>query len=74
MLAGAVNLDTRAAVRCNGTNTIRILAQGYPMSVVDLQELDPKEDEINSTPALIRGVCARFRELGCEVRGFDAYC
>ena len=30
--------------------------------------------EINSTPALIRGVAARFAQLGCKVRGFDAYC
>ena len=28
VLAAAVNLDTRAAVRVNGTNTIRILSEG----------------------------------------------
>ena len=74
VLAGAVNLDTRAAVRVNGSDTIRILSKGYPMSVVDVKELTPVEAEINSTPALIRGVAARFAQLGCEVRGFDAYC
>ena len=74
VLAAAVNLDTRAAVRPNGTGVIRILSKGYPMSVVDLAELTPKADEINTTPALIRGVAARFAELGCKVEGFDAYC
>ena len=74
VLAAAVNLDTRAAVRVNGTDTIRILSKGYPMSVVDLSNLNPVESEINSTPALIRGVAARFQQLGCEVKGFDAYC
>ena len=73
VLAGAVNLDTIAAVGCNGTNTIRILSKGYPMSVVDLEILTPVPEEINSTPALIRGVAARFVELGCKVEGFDAY-
>ena len=73
VLAGAVNLDTRAAVRCNGTNDIRILSKGYPMSVVDLAVLTPQPEEVNSTPALIRGVAARFTELGCKVEGFDAY-
>ena len=73
VLAAAVNLDTVAAVRLNGTNTIRVLSKGYPMSIVDLAELTPKADEINSTPALIRGVAARFTELGCKVQGFDAY-
>ena len=74
VLAGAVNLDTVAAVRPNGTNVIRIQSKGYPMSVVDLSELTPVESEINTTPALIRGVAARFAELGCKVEGFDAYC
>ena len=73
VLAGAVNLDTRAAVRPNNTDTIRILSQGYPMSVVDLKLLEPVAEEINSTPALIRGVAARFVQLGCKVEGFDAY-
>ena len=74
VLAGAVNLDTVAAVRLNGTDTIRIMSKGYPMSVVKATELTPVESEINSTPALIRGVVARFTEMGCKVEGFDAYC
>ena len=74
VLAGAVNLDTVAAVRCNGTKTIRIQSKGYPMSVVDLTNLEPVASEINGTPALIRGVAARFVQMGCDVQGFDAYC
>ena len=74
VLAGAVNLDTVAAVRVNGTNKIRIQSKGYPMCEVSLEQLTPVESEINSTPALVRGVAARFAQLGCEVKGFDAYC
>lgn len=74
VLAGAVNLDTVAAVRPNGTNVIRMQSKGYPLSVVDLSVMEPVEEEINSTPALIRGVAARFAQLGCQVGGFDAYC
>ena len=73
VLAAAVNLDTQAAVRVNGTDTIRILSQGYPLCTVELTELEPVASEINSTPALIRGVAARFVQLGCTVKGFDAY-
>ena len=72
--AAAVDLDTVAAVRENGTDTVRILSKGYPMCEVDLKVLEPQTSEINSTPALIRGVAARFVQLGCQVRGFDAYC
>ena len=74
VLAAAVNLDTLAAVRVNGTGTIRILSQGYPMSQVELSCLEPQAEEVNTTPALIRGVAARFAQLGCQVQGFDAYC
>ena len=74
VLAGAVNLDTVAAVRVNGTNLIRIQSKGYPLCVVDVTQLTPVESEVNSTPALVRGVAARFSQLGCTVGGFDAYC
>lgn len=73
VLAGAVNLDTQAAVRCNGTNFIRILSKGYPLSQIELDILTPVAEEVNTTPALIRGVAAKFRELGCRIQGFDAY-
>ena len=74
VLAAAVNLDTVAAVRLNGTATIRILSKGYPMCQVCLEDLEPLAAEVNTTPALIRGVAARFVQLGCRVEGFDAYC
>ena len=74
VLAGAVNLDTVAAVRVSGTNVIRVQSNGYPLCQVDLDNLEPVAAEINSTPALIRGVAARFAQLGCKVGGFDAYC
>ena len=74
VLAAAVNLDTVAAVRVNGTDVIRVLSKGYPPCEINVNELTPVESEINSTPALIRGVAARFVQLGCEVKGFDAYC
>ena len=73
VLAAAVDLDMQAAVRPNGTETIRVLSQGYPMSQVELSCLEPVAAEINTTPALIRGVAARFTQLGCKVEGFDVY-
>jgi galactokinase len=43
VLAAAVNLDTVAAVRENGTDIIRILSKGYPLCEVDVKDLTPKE-------------------------------
>ena len=44
------------------------------MCEVCLDELEPKKSEVNTTPALIRGVAARFSQMGCKLEGFDAYC
>ena len=73
VLAGAVDLDMQAAVKENGTNVIRVLSQGYPMCTVALDTLSPVEGEINTTAALIRGVAARFTQMGCQVGGMDIY-
>ena len=68
VLAAAVNLDTLAAVRENGTDEIRILSQGYPMCTVRLSQLEPVQAEINTTPALVRGVARVLPQRdGCNV-------
>ena len=74
VLAAAIDLDTVAAVRCNGTSTVRILSEGYPLCQVDLNALMPNPEEFNTTPALVRGVAAGFAQRGCPLQGFDAYC
>ena len=74
VLAAAINLAAFAAVSENGTDQIRVLSKGYPMFQLNVREVTPKAEEINSTPALVRGVVARFCQLGCQVRGFDIYC
>ena len=73
VLAAAVNLDTQAAVHRNHSDVIRIQSMGYPMAEIDLKVLTPVAAECNTTAALIRGVAARFVEMGCPVQGFDAY-
>ncbi|MCD7859206.1 MAG: galactokinase [Firmicutes bacterium] len=73
VLAAAVNLDTVAAVRENGSDEIVLQSVGYPVTRVSLRELAPKEEEKNTTASLVRGVAAKFVELGCPVRGFDGY-
>ena len=64
VLAASVNLDVIAVVSPNTDNVIRIKSKGFDMDVIDLNELTPKDDEINKAAALIRGVAARFKDLG----------
>ena len=72
VLAASVNLDTIAAVRVNDDNMIRVLSEGYPLCTISLEDLAVREEEKNSTASLIRGVASRFRQEGCQVKGFDA--
>ena len=73
VLAGGLNLDIIAAARLNGTDVIRIQSEGYPMSQVSLNDLEPSPEQYGHSAALIRGVVAKFVEMGYEVKGFDAY-
>ncbi len=69
VLAGAVNLETVAAVAENGENVIRVLSEGYPLCEIDLDDLAIRPEEFGTTKALIRGVAAG---TGLK-KGFDAY-
>lgn len=73
VLAGSVNLDIIAAAAKNDDNIIRIKSEGYPVDEINLNELAPDKNEFGKSSALIRGIAARFKELGFEVRGFNAY-
>ncbi len=72
VLAGAVNLDNVAVAAVNGTNVIRVLSEGYPGFEVDLTSLKADPNEKFTSAALVRGICARFKELGHAIGGFDA--
>ena len=75
VLAASVDLDILAAAAPTQSGVIRVLSQGYPMTEVDLRELAPRQDEVNTSAALIRGVAARMSEMGCDLhnRGLDVY-
>lgn len=73
VLAGSVNLDIIAVAAKNDDNIIRIKSEGYPVDEINLNELEPDKNEFGKSSALIRGIAARFEELGFEVRGFNAY-
>ncbi len=73
VLAGSVDLDVIAAAAYNGENVVRIKSKGYDMDVIDLDDLEIHPEQFDKAIALIRGVLRRFRDRGCELRGFNAY-
>lgn len=73
VLAGSVNLDVIAVVAPNSDNVIRIQSKGFNMNCVELSDLSIHESEIDSSNSIVRGVAAKFAEMGCKVEGFNAY-
>ena len=71
VLAAAVNREAVAAVAENGTMTVNLLSEGYPMCHIDLHDMEVHPEEFGKTSALIRGVASKFQEF--SLKGFDAY-
>ena len=71
VMAAAVNREALAAVRENGTMTVRLFSEGYGLLEIDLKDMSVHPEEVNSTASIIRGVASRFQEFG--LKGFDAY-
>jgi galactokinase len=74
VLAASINLDSIAAVSKIDSNKIIVYSNGYgnPFEV-KLNDLKPKKSEDGNTNAIIRGIVARFSELGYKIGGFNAY-
>ena len=78
VLAAAINLDVIAVVSKSlfpggRKSHIRIQSEGFEPDDIDIENLEPEEDEKFTAAAIIRGTAARFNQLGYEIGGFDAY-
>lgn len=72
VLAAAVNLDAIAVVG-RVDNKIKVLSDDFDIAPINLEDLEIKKVEEGTSEALIRGVCARLKELGYNVGGFNAF-
>ncbi len=72
VLAGGISLDAIAVAAKNDEGIIRIKSAGYPMDTVECDDLEVKENEMGKSQSIIRGIVARFKQLGYNVGGFDA--
>lgn len=72
VLAAGINLDAIAAASKNDENIVRVKSEGYPMDVVDANDLSVNENEKGHSPALVRGVLKGFQNRGYKIGGFDA--
>ncbi|MGI6174489.1 MAG: galactokinase [Christensenellales bacterium] len=73
VLAASINLDTVCAIAPNDTGIAMLRSEGYErLFLVDLSDLSVRDDEKETSLAIIRGVAARMKELGYEIGGFNA--
>ena len=73
VLAAAVNLDVIAVVGFHSEKIIRLKSTGYAEIRVRLSDLSKKDAEVGTSTALIRGMAAKFAEMGAKLSGWDAY-
>ena len=73
VLAGSVNIDMIAAAAPNDKNQFRVQSEGYDLCVIDLNDLEARKEEENTTAALLRGECAAFSQRGAKLAGLDVY-
>ena len=72
VIAAAVNLDAVACVSATTDGKIRANSDGYRPIEINTADLEIKNGEAGKSAALIRGICARFKQLGYNVGGFNA--
>lgn len=73
VIAASVDLDIIACVLPIDEPVVYLKSEGFPEDKVDLRELDVKEEEKNTSAALIRGVAKGLVDRGYNVGGFMAY-
>ncbi len=73
VLAAAIHLDSIAAAAPTEDMSIRVVSEGYKeLFKIDLRHLHPQKKEERTTFALIRGIAARFEQLGYRIGGYEA--
>ena len=72
VVAASVNLDSVAVVKPTESKVVNFTSEGFDIQPIDLNDLSVHENEVNTTESLIRGIAARFVQLGYNIGGFDA--
>lgn len=71
VLCASINLDTLGVCKKTNDNIITIDSEGYKKVSVDITDTACREDEKNTTTALIRGMCQKFKDKGFSIGGFN---
>jgi galactokinase len=70
VLAGSIQLDEAAVGAARKDKRVFFRSVGHPDVEVDLGDLSPRQEEIGTTEALVRGIAGEFAARGLPVGGF----
>ena len=71
VLAASINLDMIAVVA--KSDAIKVLSDSYDIQAIELNDLDMKKEELETSEGLIRGTVASLKEKGYNVGGFVGF-
>ncbi len=74
VIAASINMDTIAAAAKNNDAVINVYSDGFDeLFKIDLNDLSYKDNEKGTSNAIIRGIACKFKQLGKEIGGFNAF-
>ena len=73
VLACGLNLDVIAIVSKSDDGIIKIVSDDYNIKDIDINDLEKKDSEENTSESLIRGVAKRLKDEGYAIGGFKTF-
>lgn len=73
-LSAAINYDNICVVKASEDSICTFVDPKFDDCLVNLDSLDKKDEEKNTSKSLIRGIAYKLKELGYRIGGFRAIC
>lgn len=73
VLAASINNDAIAIVKALNESCVKIISDGFDLITISLDDITLREEEKESTTALVKGVLAGMKQHGYQIGGFQAY-
>ena len=73
VLACAIDLDMVCVLSFTDDGIVELTSEGFGTSIVDLNDLEVKEEEKGTSASLIRGIAYSFKKKGLAIKGFKAF-
>lgn len=72
VIAATLDCGVEVVAYDSGSKRVRVESEGFPPVAFDMSDVSPRDDELGTTAALVRGIVAGLRASGVQVSGFDA--